>query len=192
VDLYEQSLAIWEQIGMRLGEAVTLSNLAQIHIYLENWSGARGCLSRSQAMFAEIGSEEYLPELERRWGELYLKIHELGQALVHTERSIELAVEQGNPLEEGMSRRMLGQVHLARGEWEPAEVTLRQSLQILSDLNSEYEVARTRLALVRLAAESDSISGEARSYLAQAIETFERLGAKADLSAARELEREVT
>jgi hypothetical protein len=83
---------------------------------------------------------------------------------------------------------MLGQVHLARGRWELAEAALRQSLQILTDLNSEYEVARTRLVIARLAAETASISEEARSYLAQAIQTFERLGAQADLSAARELE----
>jgi tetratricopeptide (TPR) repeat protein len=187
-DLYEQSLAIWEQIGLLLGEAVTLGNLAQVHMFRENWSEARDCLSRSQAIFAEIGCQEYLPELERRWGELYLKTGELDQALVRTERSIELAVEQGNPLEEGMSRRMLGQVRLARGERELADAALRQSLQILADLNSEYEVAKTRLMLARLAAGTDSISEEARSYLAQAIDTFERLGAQADLSAARELE----
>jgi anti-anti-sigma factor len=187
-DLYEWSHATCKQSGVLWGEAITKSNLAQVHICRENWSEARDCLSRSQAIFAQIGSEEYLPELERRWGELYLKTGELDQALAHIERSIELAIEQGNPLEEGKSRRMLGQVHLARGERGPAEAALRQSLQILTDLNSEYEVARTRLVLARLAAKTDSISEEARSYLALAIDTFERLGAKADLVAARELE----
>ncbi len=190
-NLYEWSHAMCKQSGVPWGEAITTSNLAQVHIFRENWSDARDCLSRSQAMFAEIGSEEYLPELERRWGELYLKTGELDQALVHIERSIELAVEQGNPLEEGMSRRMLGQVHLARGEWEPARAALRQSLQVLIDLNSGYEVARTRLVLAHLAAETDSILEEAWSYLGQAIETFERLGARTDLDAARELEQQI-
>jgi hypothetical protein len=82
----------------------------------------------------------------------------------------------------------LGRVHLARGEWEPAETALRQSLQILSDLNSEYEAAKTRLFLVCLALEIGSVSDEAREYLAQAIETFAKLGAQADLATARDLE----
>jgi tetratricopeptide (TPR) repeat protein len=192
MSLLEQSLAIWKEVGAAKWEANTLINLARVHICQEDWSEAPDHLIHSQAIFAEIGSKEFLPELERCWGELYLKTGELDQALAHTERSIELAIEQSNPLEEGMSRRMLGQVHLARGEWEPAETALRQSLQILSDLNSEYEVAKTRLVLFHLAAENDAISEESRSYLAQAIDTFERLGVQADLSAARELEQQIT
>ncbi|MEE8390984.1 MAG: hypothetical protein V3S14_09350 [Anaerolineae bacterium] len=85
---------------------------------------------------------------------------------------------------------MLGQVHLARGEREPAEATLHQSLQILSDLNSEYEAAKTKLSLVRLAMETDvAVTEEGREYLTQAIKVFEKLGVQADLAAARELER---
>jgi tetratricopeptide (TPR) repeat protein len=191
VSLYEHSLAIWKQIGAAMPEALTLSNLAQVHIYQENWAEAQECLSRSQAIFAEVSSEEYLSELLRRWGEFYLKTGELDQALAYTRRSIELTVVQGDPLEEGMSCRMLGQVHLARGEWEPAKAALHQSLQILSDLNSEYEAAKTMLSLARLARESGSISDEAREYLMQAIKTFEKLGAQADLVEAQGLEQEL-
>ena len=119
------------------------------------------------------------------WGEFYLKTGELDQALDHARRSIDLAIEQGNPLEEGMSHRMLGQVHLARGEQEPAEVALRSSLQILNDLDSVYETAKTKLSLARVATD------EAQTHLAQAIETFARLGAQADLDQARDLERQL-
>jgi len=180
--LYEQSRAMWEHIGVPLGEAITLSNLAQVHLYQKNWDDAHTCLSRSEALFAQIGSMEYLPELERRWGELYLKIGKLDEALEHTRRSIELAIEQSTPLEEGMSRRMLGQVHLARNEWELAGAALRHSLQILDGLN-EYEAAKTKLSLASLKMETGPTTDEARAYLAQAINTFEKLGAKADLAA---------
>jgi tetratricopeptide (TPR) repeat protein len=185
--LYEQGYAIGRQIGAASLEALALSNLAQVHIYQENWPKARDCLSRSQALFVEIGSDEFLPELERRWGELYLRTGELDQALDHARRSIALASAQSSPLEAGMSCRVLGRVHMARDEWEPAEAILRQSLEILSDLNSEYEVAKTRLSLTRLALETGSVSDEARECLAQAVQTFEKLGAQADLAAAREV-----
>jgi tetratricopeptide (TPR) repeat protein len=187
--LYGQNRAIAGQIGATLLEAVTLSNLAHVHIYQENWTEAETCLGRSQAIFAEIGSVEgFLAELERRWGEFYLRTGKLDQALDHARRSIGLAVEQDNPLEEGMSRRVLGQIHLARGEWGPAEAALRQSLRALKRLNSEYEAAKTELSLARLAMETGSISmHEAQDHLAQAIETFERLGAQADLAEAQSL-----
>jgi len=184
--LYEQSRAIWEQIGVPWGEATTLSNLAQVHLYQGNWPEAYTCLSRSEALFAEVGSQEYQPELERRWGELFLKTGKLDEALEHTRRSIELAIEQSTPLEEGMSRRMLGQVHLARNEWELARAALRHSLQILDGLN-EYEAAKTKLSLARAMIETGLTTDEARAYLAQAIQTFEKLGAQADLAEAQTL-----
>ena len=135
-------------------EARALSHLGQVYIYQEDWEEALACLNRSQDTFILAGSDEYLPELERRWGEFYLGTDGLDQALVHALRSVELAVEQGHPLEEGLSCRMLGRVHMARGEDEPAEAALRQSLQILGDLDSKYEVAKTKLSLVRLAVET--------------------------------------
>lgn len=183
--LYEQSNAIWKQLGAALPEAVTLSNLARVRIYQENWPEARACLSRSQAIFDEIGAQAFLADLERRWGRFYLKTGALDQALDHTRRSIELAMAQEARLEEGVSRRVLGQVHLARGERELAAAALRQSLQILTDLHSEYEAAKAMLSLARLTLEDDLPA--ARAQLEQVIHTFERLGAQADLDAARAL-----
>jgi len=76
----------------------------------------------------------------------------------------------------------LGQVFMARGEREPAGDVLQQSLQILTELHNEYEAARTILSLARLGAGDGAALDQAQ--LEQAIETFEKLGAKADLSEA--------
>jgi tetratricopeptide (TPR) repeat protein len=190
LNLLEQCQEIWKQIGVGSGEASTLNNLALLHISQESWSEAQASLERSEAIFADLDSDEYLPELARRWGEYYLGVGESDQALAHALRSIELGMEQGSLLEEGLSCRTLGQVHLARGEWEPAEAALYQSLQILTDLGSGYEIAKTQLLLVRLAVESGATSDmeeDVQDYLAQALQTFERMGAQVDLTEARDL-----
>lgn len=192
-DLYEQSHAIWKQLGATLPKAVTLSNLAQVHIYQENWSQSQDLLNRSQALFAESGSEDFLPELERRWGEFYLgrasaESADLDQALIHTRRSIVLAAAQEARLETGMSLRVLGRVHMARGELVPAQAALRQSLQIFNDLNSPYQAGKTLLCLAQLAAENGPTQADLEQ-LAQAIQTFEQLGAQADLDAALALQK---
>jgi tetratricopeptide (TPR) repeat protein len=145
-------------------------------------------LKRSQSLFSKIGSEGNLPELERRWGELFLRTGALDEALEHARHSIDLARRLDNPLEQAMSSRLLGQVFLARGAWESAEDALQQSLQILGDLDNAFEAARTKLALARLAQASGSFV-TARAYLAQATETFEQLSAQAHLTEARELEQ---
>lgn len=184
--LFEESYAVWRQVGSAWGEAVILSNLAQVRIYQEQWAEAETCLTRSGAIFVEIGSEEFLPELERRWGEYYLKTGQPEQALTHVQRSLQLAETQEARLEEGMSYRVLGQVHLARGDYNEAGAALRQSHQILTELNSEFEAAKTVIPLARLALANGSALAE-RGRLEQAITLFEALGAKAELANARAL-----
>lgn len=187
MELFKQSNGIWRKLGAALHEAITLSNMAQVYIYQENWSQARQCLNRSQLLFAETGSDDYLPEIERRWGELYLKTGELDEALNHTERSIELAAAQEARLELGISFRILGEVHMGRDEPEDAGIALQRSLRILSDLNSEYEAAKTMLVLTCL----DLDAGESvdRRRLEHAIQIFTNLDARADLKWAGELAR---
>ena len=162
-----------------------MSNLGQVYIYQENWLKADECLHRSQELFAEVGSEGFLPELERRWGEFCLRTDELDQALTHANRSIELAEDQEARLELGMSYRTLGEVHLNRNDYDEADTALRKSLQILTDLNSEYEAAKTMLLLIRLQLDMDLEVD--REQLENAIQTFEKLGAQANLEEANTL-----
>jgi class 3 adenylate cyclase/tetratricopeptide (TPR) repeat protein len=187
--LFNQSNAIWKRIGSPLPDAVTLSNLAQVHIYQGNWDQARENLTQSQAIFEEIGSDDFIPELERRWGELYLKEVDLEQALAHTNRSIELATEQDAKLELGMSLRVLGDIHLARGEHSAAGEALNRSLEILQELESDYEAAKTVLVMARLALEKKADFD--RMQLEQAYLTFEELEAKADCKVAQSLLKEL-
>jgi class 3 adenylate cyclase/tetratricopeptide (TPR) repeat protein len=183
---FEESISIWQRLGAALFAAVTLSNLGQVHIYQENWAEARDCLSRSQVIFAETGSEVFLPELERRWGALCLGTQALDEALDHLYRSIELAMMQEARVEEGISLRIVGEVFRARGEDRLARAALLQSRDILNALNSEYEVAKTHLALAAFLCNSDPVQG--RAHLEGATQTFRRLGARADLEEALSLD----
>jgi tetratricopeptide (TPR) repeat protein len=185
LELYQQSDAIWKQLDAAFFEGITSSNLGQVYIYQGKWAEARACLTHSENLFSEVGSEGFLPELERRWGEFYLRTGELDQALTHTNRSIELAEDQEALLELGMSFRMLGEVHLRRKEYEQATNALHRSRQIFKDLNSEYEAAKTILLLMGLQLDMDLDID--RAQIEQAIQTFEKLGAQADLEEAHSL-----
>jgi tetratricopeptide (TPR) repeat protein len=187
-NLYKQSNEIWKQVGAKLPEAVVLSNLAQVNIYQGNVSEAADALKQSQEIFTELGSEDFLAELERRWGEYYLKSGDLDQALQHTKHSIEIASAQEGRLDQGISLRILGEVYQARREFEDAEKYLKHSLRILTDLDSEYEAAKTMLSLAYLAFEREETSE--KNLLDQAIDTLKRLGAQADLERAVDLKKQ--
>jgi hypothetical protein len=107
-------------------------------------------------------------------------------ALTYAEQSINLANELEMKLEEGMSRRVLGQVLLATGQSEPALVAFEQSLSLLG--GDPYEVARTKTAWGRfLASTSGPDKERGLSLLQEARATFQELGAKRDLAEVDEI-----
>jgi tetratricopeptide (TPR) repeat protein len=186
MDYFEQSMSIWRQLDARFDQANTWSNIAHARICQRNWAEARQALIRSQALFAEIGSDAVMLEVERHWAVIHWQAGELAQALDHIERSVALAVDLGDLIEEGVSRRVLGQVYQAQGKLDLAEREYHRSLQILDELKGAYFVAQTQLALARLLLESGR-EHEGTSCLTVALEEFERMGAKRDLAEARKL-----
>ncbi len=183
--LFLQSLDVWKQLGASLPHAVTASNLGQLRLYQRNFPEAKHLLATSEEIFTSIESEDFLPELERRWAELYLHTGNIDTALNHIHRSLKLAVQQEAKLEEGMSCRVLGLVQMAQKQQKPAEISLRRSLKILTDLNSTYEIAKTNVAFGQLWQNEKPTA--ARQKLNDAISTFKALGAKPDLQYAESL-----
>ena len=189
-DMYMQSLTVWQNIRAPRGEAVALINLAQVHIHQKNWPQAQEYLQQSQTLLDEIGSKEFLPELERLWGEYYLKTGDLDQAMHHAQHATTLAQTYSDPLEEGIAQRLLGQIYLAQAAPQLAEAALYTSLDMLRHLNNEHEIARTKLVLAQLIlTEKTTSPDKAQLHLHEAIKTFERLDARADLAQARALQQ---
>jgi tetratricopeptide (TPR) repeat protein len=113
---------------------------------------------------------------------------ELDEALDYARRSLALAQEHEMRLEEGATRRVLGQIHLARqGLYiAQAEQELQESLRILEELNSRYEMGKTLFQLARLHRMRGD-QAQMKEILRQARAIFEDLGARLDLAQAQEL-----
>ena len=82
-------------------------------------------------------------------------------------------------LDQGLALRILGEIHRKTGSFDEAKRILQRSLLILKDLGSEYEVAKTMLVQIHLALERGWEID--RSQLEIARQTFEKVGAQADL-----------
>jgi tetratricopeptide (TPR) repeat protein len=188
--LFRQSNVIWKRIGALLPDAVTLSNQAQAHIYLENWNEAEELLEEADGMFDKVGTDDFTPEIERRWGELKFNTEDINSAKDHLTKSLNMAIEQKNQLEAAITERILGEVLLNQGDIDASEAILEESLRTLVDMESDYEAARTRVSLARLRTQQGKFE-EARELLSPSVETFQQSGAEFELRKAKELLREI-
>lgn len=185
LQLYQESNTIWKRIGAELPEAVVTSNIAQVYICEADFKNAKQALTHSENLFSAIGGEDFLPELERRWAEYYLGTRENEKALAKANSSLAVARKNEARLDEGISLRIAGEIHQRRAEYEQAEEAYSASLDLLMELESEYEAARSMLALENLA---DELGRQFdRERLAGAVATFTKLGAQVELRKASHL-----
>ena len=185
--LFQQSLSIWQKIGASGEEANTLSNLAQLYIYQgDNLDQAQAYLERSQLLFSQVRYDEFMPELERRWGHLHTKKNNLDLALAYASRSVQHAADAHDLLEEGISHRTMGVIQWQMGRRELAFASLQHSLEILEKLTSEYETAKTRLAFAQLKFESGDLEA-AGTLLNDGMVTLEKLKTQPALDQAHQL-----
>jgi len=186
VQLFSKCLNSSERTGFRAGVALAHTNLGRVAARQGLCSEAVELLQRSVVGFKEIGSKPYLAEAHARLAEAYLELGKLDKALTHARRSLTLAVSADAPLVEALSRRILGQAYVIRGEWTEAERSLLESRAIDERASACYELGQTlyHLAvLYRQAPPAVLPNGQAKANeaLAAAQRIFRQLGARRDL-----------
>ncbi|MDM8521667.1 tetratricopeptide repeat protein [Anaerolineales bacterium HSG6] len=188
ITLFQQHLQLWQQIGLSKNEARTSINMARACILQRAWSDAQQYLQRSQQIMRSLGPNEYILRLLQCWAEYYRHTGDFDQALTNANQALSIAINRGNPLEEGRNRRLLGQIYLAHNEHNLARRALHKSFQLLDDASSQYEVAKTQLVLADWAIKTN-VSDEAQQYISKACEVFELLQARLDLEQVAELQK---
>jgi ATP/maltotriose-dependent transcriptional regulator MalT len=129
-----------------------------------------------------------MPELYGLFAELALAQGDLAQADALGRQSLELAREMEFALEEGHNLRIMGEIALARQDFDLAAQYLENSNSILEEAGDQYERAETQLSLAQLHV-AQGRHGLADSALADCLETFKRLDAQMDLDKALKVQR---
>jgi class 3 adenylate cyclase/predicted ATPase len=190
--LFSRCLNSWETMGYRAGVALAHCNLARVATRQGRCAEAVELLQKSVAGFKEIGSKASLAEAHARLAEAYLELGKLDSAVAHGRRSVTLAVGADAPLAEALSRRLLGQAAVIRGEWTEAEHFLLESRAITERARASYELGQTLYHLAvfyRQVPPAVLPNGQAKAdeALAEAQRIFRRLGASKDLARAARL-----
>ncbi len=112
---------------------------------------------------------------------------DLDEATLHCVHSVRLARELTTHGEEGSSLRILGEIATLRSDFGQAEHYLGESLRILDEVGYEYEAGCTSLSLAKTYL-AESKTEECRQALERSTAIFQRLEARIDLIAVRELQ----
>lgn len=92
----------------------------------------------------------------------------------------EAATRYNHVLYQAISHRAWGVTHRLTGEFDEAELRLKQSLEYFQNLQTPWQEGRTHRELAKLAlARSDTVT--ALSELSLALSLFNKLGAKPDI-----------
>ncbi len=169
-----------------LGSGLVAMNLGATYLQRGDLHLSRQHFERSALLFAQANNESFLPELLRYRAELALLQGDEASALNYCTISLCHAVGLGARLEEGVTRRVMGQVLTKQGDLLAAERELETSLDILMSVDSRYEVARTMLALADLAPQMGQAQ-RGQEALTQAMATFRALSASLDIERARQV-----
>jgi adenylate cyclase len=185
LDYYQGGLHAMKQIGGSIYvQGVLHMNLGATHIRRGDIQTGCRQLETSQEYFEQAQAREFLPELNRWFGEAALSQGQLLDADRYARIALDLSRQLEMRGEEGNALRLLGEVFGAHRENQLAQECLEKSIFILGEMCEEFEQARSRLALAKIMITG---GGEtiARRLLDQCRPVFERLQALPELDEIR-------
>jgi len=193
---YERAQQIGEAFSFPEVTGMALMDLGASYLKQGDFGPADECLAQSLAIFREIGTNVYLPEILRYQAELRVQVGPPEEALSLAQQAVDWATRLERRLELGQAYCVLGQAYGVLGQVggmpeaaAQAEGAFRSSLSILDEQDNPYESALTQVALARFlgAQDGETSRAEARTACDRAVAVFDELGAVLDAARAREL-----
>lgn len=152
----------------------TQSSLADLFLRINKLEAAESALHEAEQLAHQLELQGELSEIYRSWAHIQSARNQHEEAIEDAARAVHIAVEAEDPLAEGISRRVLGEVLFAAGQGKQAREAFQHSLELLNE-QDPYEAARTKAQWGKaLLSTKDATQGE--ELLCEAHETFDGLG----------------
>jgi tetratricopeptide (TPR) repeat protein len=133
-----------------------------------------GALEEVLSIYRAGRFEVGIPNVLRYIALSYLLLSDYDGALKASQAYLEIAAPKNLPFHAGCAHRLLGETYLIKNS-TLAEQQFEQSIPILQDLRAENELALAYAGLGRFHKQQGN-NEQAREYLTNALEIFERLG----------------
>src|SRR5206468_3910846 len=144
---FEESLAIYREVGSKAGVATALNNIATLMTRRSDLRGARQAAEESLAIRREIGNKLGIGTTLRNLARVSLLQGNLVDARKQLEEALTIQNESGAKAEALFTTYMLASVFLANNQADRAEDLAREATEELRSRKSDSESnARTVLA----------------------------------------------
>jgi len=186
---YKNARQTFEQLGgSKYVMGILEMNLGATFALRTETTTAQRHLQQSLALFTEVDSRDFLPELFRHMAICHQVERDWEQARSVADQSLQASRDLQMRSEEGITLRLIAELDAALGKPQEAIAHLRESIAILEKGDVQYEVAKSRLTLARvLRAQGDA--GEVAALLDQCVAVFQQLDVLPELRAALQLKQ---
>jgi predicted ATPase len=140
VSFAAESLAIWRQLGDRLGVASALIKLANAATEKGDYATALGYLGEALAIWRELGDKHGIARALISLGWVALRSGDHHLANTRLEEALALSRELGDARSMGFELSGLGEVALRQGDYPRATQLMEESLELRRQLGNKWGI----------------------------------------------------
>ena len=144
---YQQSLAICQEVGNRVGEGLTIGNLGVVCQSQGRWAEAEECYQQSLEIRREVGDRLGEGQTIGNLGNVYGSQGRWAEAEKCYQQGLAIFREVGDRVGEGQTIGNLGVVYRSQGRWAEAEKCYQQSLTIYREFGDRVGEGQTLMNL---------------------------------------------
>jgi len=176
--LWEQSLAITQEIGDRAGEGTTLGNIGALHHARGDYAAALPLYEQSLSISQEIGDRAGEGATLNNISQIYSARGDYDTALTYLEQSLAIMQEIGDRAGAGATLNNLATTAYAKGDYDTALTYLKQSLSIMQEIG-DRKVEGTTLNNISQIYHDRGDFTTALTYLEQSLSIRQEIGDRA-------------
>ena len=178
--LFQQSLALWQEMGVPPEEAWTLKDIAAVHEKLYDYEQALDYYQEALTIFREVGDQTGEAVTLNNMGGIYRAIADYEQALDYYQQSLPIRQEIGDREGEAKMLSNIGSVHHDLSNYEQALAYYQQALNISQEIGDQRGEATT-LNNIGMAYLALSDYERALDYFQQALPIQQEIGDRAGM-----------
>lgn len=166
--LYEESLALRQQIDDEPGVADSLNNLGMLWTARGEFALGRQLLEESLELRRSLGDPSGFPPTMNNLGDVAIALGDAESATSWNEQALALSREVGNVRRIAHCLHNLGLAHRCKGDDASAKGLFESSLDLFQKVNEKSGVAAVLNSLGRVAARQGNLD-QARTYYSQVL-----------------------